>query len=485
MYSKNMKVVFFLAAIGVFASSKVVLATDADIASVDASVLPINVSAQSKDAEKSSKVNETVPNGLVSPSQAQQVSTNKVASQPAIEKQVNQEGTAPVQNAPQAVATAQPSANNDFNFDLKVQAAGSQSVPVVPTETRAANTTTEAVDLPENIQYTVDPVENLGNGVLSQMDSDLFTQMSEIEKSTTLLTLELRREKLRNEIEAQKAIRRKNADDFEKQQEDSKLKALERKKQIEAKILQEQQLVLDKEKVIELLKQRKLLTAYMNQMLIQQQAWLTEKENLYAQLAAAEKEKQELVAMFKQRIDKVLEASAKNIQTAEAAKANFERIVKGLKSRNEQLRKRIEADAKIIKSAKSNLFIKSESIEELKDKKAQAAALDKANATDDKTVSAVTDNEKADEVILKKLSSEYAILGITGRAGALSVDLIDSTGQSLSLKNGSILPTGHVVSEIGSDYVRFTCDGFDDFLYVGKTIDGIIPTLETMTVKSK
>ena len=182
MYSKNMKVVFFLAAIGVFASSQVVLATDADIASVDASVLPINVSAQSKDAEKSSKVNETVPNGLVSPSQAQQVSTNKVAPQPAIEKQVNQEGTAPVQNAPQAVATAQPSANNDFNFDLKVQAAGSQSVPVVPTETRAANTTTEAVDLPENIQYTVDPVENLGNGVLSQMDSDLFTQMSEIEK---------------------------------------------------------------------------------------------------------------------------------------------------------------------------------------------------------------------------------------------------------------------------------------------------------------
>ena len=75
-------------------------------------------------------------------------------------------------------------------------------------------------DLPKDIQYKANPVEALGNSVLSQMDSDLFSQMSEIEKSTTLLTLELRREKIRNEIEAQKAIRQKNIDDLARQKEE-------------------------------------------------------------------------------------------------------------------------------------------------------------------------------------------------------------------------------------------------------------------------
>lgn len=88
------------------------------------------------------------------------------------------------------------------------------------------------------------------------------------------------------------------------------------------------------------MKQRKLLNAYMNQMLVNQQEWLKEKENLYAQISAMEEEKKELIELFKQRINKVLEASAKNIQVAEAARANFERIVKNLKARNEQLQQK-------------------------------------------------------------------------------------------------------------------------------------------------
>lgn len=59
------------------------------------------------------------------------------------------------------------------------------------------------------------------------------------------------------------------------------------------------------------MKQRKLLNAYMNQMLVNQQEWLKEKENLYAQISAMEEEKKELIELFKQRINKVLEASAK------------------------------------------------------------------------------------------------------------------------------------------------------------------------------
>ena len=68
----------------------------------------------------------------------------------------------------------------------------------------------------------------------------------------------------------------------------------EKKKQIEAKVLQEKQLLLDKQQMLEVLKQKKLLNAYMNHMLVNQQSWLREKEDLYAQLAAAKQEKNEL-----------------------------------------------------------------------------------------------------------------------------------------------------------------------------------------------
>jgi hypothetical protein len=503
MFNKPIKKLLFLTVVGVVFSSETVLAVDAKKSevSVDASALPVNVSAPNANA-KTVNSDSAKTNALVSPSQAQQVSANAAkasaqvpvvtaeqnAASVSVPQKPQEQDKVPVtissaaseQNTIQVQPSVQPkpqTQNVTGDFDLKMKAQVANSSAKEEDKKKA-----EPLDLPKNIQYTVDPVENLGNDVLSQMDSDLFTQMSEIEKSTTLLTLELRREKLRNEIEAQKAIRQKSADDLLRQQEEEKLKNLEKKKQIEARILQEKQLILDKEKVLELLKQRKLLNAYMNEMLVQQQKWLKEKENLYAQLAAVEQEKKDLVVLFRQRIDKVLEASNKNIQAAEAAKANFERIVKGLKTRNEQLRKRIEADAKIIKNAKNNLYIQAQSIEELKDKKAAATDSTSDNSKDKEVI---LDEEQEEEDILKTLSSEYAILGIVGRAGVMSVDLIDKAGQSLSLKLGSTLPSGHVVSDIGADYVKFTRDGRDDFLYVGKTIDGIVPTLDVITVKGK
>ena len=66
---------------------------------------------------------------------------------------------------------------------------------------------------------------------------------------------------------------------------------------------------------------------------------------------------------------------------------------------------------------------------------------------------------------------------------AYDLYLIDINGQPLSLKIGSPLPTGHIVSEIGADYAKFSRDGEDDYLYVGRTIDGYIPTLKEDTKK--
>lgn len=486
MFSKNVRNFLMLIVAGLGLSVGSSYAEEPSVAPVSATDLPINVAAQEQKSAPASDASSQNAAALVSPSQAQ-------AANPAAPQSNNPapgQATAAPAAQPQAVAkTDDQSKASDFNLDLKMQAINPPAAPKAaeePKEGDSAKDKAAEEDIPQNIQYQANPVENLGNSVLSQMDSDLFTQMSEIEKSTTLLTLELRREKIRNEIEAQKAIRLKNATDIEKQKAEEELKKLERKKQIEAQVLKEQQLLLDKEKIFEVLKQRKLLNAYMNQMLLTQQEWLKEKEALYAQLDAAEQEKKELIELFKQKIDKVLEASAKNIQTAEVAKANFERIVKGLKARNEQLRKRIEADAQIIKNAKSNLYLKAQSLEELKDRNAANSSVIQAAAANVSSAQVLSDIDEGDEdSSQKKLSAEYAILGITGRSGVMSIDIIDSKGQTLSLKVGSPLPTGHVVSEIGSDYAKFNKDGHDDYLYVGKTIDGMVPTLGLLDTKAK
>ena len=517
MFNNGRKKLLVLAVLALVVEANVCFAADTGMAVVNTADLPINVANNA--AEKKTETTKEPQAVLVSPTKAQtgnaaitEPSTAKDETKPALAQPQAQatakNETKPALAQPQAVeqpapeaadvlkeplagasSAELPSTDGDFSFDLKMKSINApkpldsakdeakDGVEVKEEQQKAAITD---ADLPKEIQYKVDTMDNLGNSILSQMDGDLFSQMSEIEKSTTLLTLELRREKIRNEIEAQKAIRQKNIDDQKRKEAEEKLKELEKEKQIEARVLQEKQILRDKEKVLEILKQRKLLNAYMNQMLVTEQTWLKEKEALYAQLAQAEEEKKELVKMFKARIDKVLEASQKNIQVAESARANFERIVKGLKARNEQLRKRVEADAKIIKNAKNSLYLKSLSIEELKTKNAamNISAIADANAN---ATAAIEEAEQTDEIKEQepepKLSAQYAILGITGRSGIMSVEVIDTKGQSLSLKVGSPLPTGHVVSEIGSDYAKFSRDGSDDYLYVGKTIDGVEPTL--------
>ena len=488
MFSRSKKVIYILGVLELIVGISVVNAQEATIETVNTDDLPINVARQEQPNATVSENKEK--EALVSPSQAQAVkseTSENLQENVATDKAVVPSEEKKVEDAPakeESQAESEESkTGDDFDFDLKMKSISTEPKPATQDNSKEPENDADKLsemEVPQNVEYKANPIENLGNSVLSQMDSDLFSQMSEIEKSTTLLTLELRREKIRNEIEAQKAIRRRAADELEKQEYETKVRALEKKKELEALVFKEKQLAVDKEKVFELLRQRKLINAYMNQMLVMQQDWLKEKESLYAQLAEAEQEKQAIIASFKQKVDGVLEASAKNIQAAETAKSNFERIIKGLKARNEQLRKRIEADAQIIKNAKNSLYLKSQSIEELKDKnaamlKAVNAAANDSGSGKDSLENAVEDEVEQEEPY--RLSSQYAILEITGKNGIMSAEVIDADGQSTSIKVGSALPTGHIVKEIGSDYIKFGRDGQDDFLYVGKTIDGYIPTL--------
>ena len=464
MFNKRNYLILFLAILVGATYSEKALSTQEGIASVSTSALPINVA---NTTEESAVNINTESKKLVSPSQAKAVTDENKPT-----------ATAPASNVDK---------QSDFDFDLKMKSVNSLSAKDKKLEANEKakeddnkkeeekpSVNVSDADLPKDIQYKANPIDGLGNSILSQIDSDLFRQMSEIEKSTTLLTLELKREKLRNEIEAQKAVRQRSIDDREREIAEQRLKNLEKQKQIEASLVKEQQTLEDKKQLFEVLKQRKLLNAYMNDMLISEQSWLKEKEELYAQLAKVEQEKKELVELFKKKIDSVLEVSTKNIQVAETAKANFERIVKGLKARNEQLRKRVEADARIIKSAKNSLYLNSRSIEELKERNAEQAANTAASLALAQAEAEIVEAENIEEEI-EKLSARYAILGITGRADSLSVEIIDKEGQSITMKKGSILPTGHIVDEIGADYAKFNFNNSVDYLYVGKGIDGFKP----------
>lgn len=513
MFNRDKKTLLILAVLALLLNPTTLFAEEAGALSVGADALPINAT-QSESKEAISAVKPA--NTLVSPSKPSE--TKKIDASPSesigasvsekknidtheVKQPADKVAPAPVAtdvkpSVPVAPVTqdsvdAKNQATDDFDFDLKMKAITAPTAPanvpaqVNPDTEKADKPILTDEDLPKAIQYKTNPIDNLGNNILSQMDDDLFSQMSEIEKSTTLLTLELRREKIRNEIEAQKAIRQKAFNDLERQKAEAKLKELEKKKQIEAQVLQEKQTLLDKQQLLEVLKQRKLLNAYMNYMLINQQEWLKEKEALYNKLATVELEKKELTDLFKKKIEKLVDASAKNMQAAEAAKANFDRVVKSLKARNEQLRKRIEADARIIKNAQNSLYLKSQSIEELQSKNAEMAE----NVGTASTVSTPDPVDEEEDIVAEtvaspiKLSAQFAILGITGRADTMSVEVIDANGQPILLKVGSSLPTGHVLKEIGSDYAMFTRDGAEEYLYVGRTIDGIIPTLGLVTGK--
>ena len=228
---------YFLSLVVLISSFADCFAADKVVAPVDVSTLPINTVDKKQVAPSN---NDKVAPALVSPSKPQAVTTEKVA----------------VKDVQPNVAPKK----DDFDFDLKMKSKNSAPLPAQETKAvEVANPSQPAAenvdDLPKDIQYKSSPIEHLGNNILSQIDDDLFTQMSEIEKSTTLLTLELKREKLRNEIEAQKAIRQKNKDDLEQQKTKQRLEEFERKKQIEAELLSAKQNLLNKEQLCEVLKQ--------------------------------------------------------------------------------------------------------------------------------------------------------------------------------------------------------------------------------------
>ena len=286
------------------------------------------------------------------------------------------------------------------------------------------------------------------------LDNDVFEKMSDLEKQTALLNLELRRERVRNEIEAIKNQRKQAEQQEIEAAEEKARKQKEWEKEQERKILEEQQKLRELDIQFEKTRQEHLLNAYKNEMLKANQEWIAHEGSLYKQIDELKKEKQELFADMKKKLLNI-KSSATNVTSNSNALVaayrteleNKDIQISVLKARNEAQERELE---------KRNPF-------------AEGATEGMPTSI---TSTASTDLSEI-EVEDIKLINQYAVMEIRGQNGELIAKLINQDGMPFYVKKGTALQSGHTISEITSTYVKAERNGIADFLYFAA--GGILP----------
>ena len=282
---------------------------------------------------------------------------------------------------------------------------------------------------------------NFGEAILSQADNDLFNQMSDLEKQTSLLTLELRREKVKNEIAAIKAARQKSIDDANAKKEEKERKRIEWETEQKQKLLIEEQKLKELNIAYEKLRQERIVKAYKEEMLSQNQNWINNNEKLYDEIMKMEEDRNQLVNNLKLKLNYIAQLSAKASEAAEIAKNNYSRELANLQTQISILKSRLNAEKQAREQINTNP----------KDKTNPFASL----------------SEKDEENVQKsqKLSDEYAIMEIRGQGSELNAKLINKNGSSFMVQKGTVLQTGHTVNEISQTFIKASKNGKNEYLY--------------------
>ena len=293
-----------------------------------------------------------------------------------------------------------------------------------------------------NTEAPKSPLEIFGNTILSKVDNNLFNKMSTIEKQTTLLRLEYKREELKNKVAALRTARlRAMEEEIERRRAyEEKIKNAEAERQ--AKILEEQRKLKEREMELEKLRQAKVLNEYMNEMLMMNQKWVDENAKLQNRIHELEEERVELINNFKEKMDNlgvVINKTAEHVSLA--VREHFVTV--------NTLRSKISDLEKIIA-----------------DKEAQIKALKEAAANPFGTVGADGTPSQLDI----DLSSEYAIMDITGQGDEIVAKLVSADGKTFSVHKGSMLKNGEVVTAITDTYISFENHGVKSYLYTGGSV---------------
>lgn len=277
--------------------------------------------------------------------------------------------------------------------------------------------------------------------VAAVVNNELFTRMSDLEKQTTLLNLELKKERVANEIAAVKAQRQKAQEEEDAKKEQKERERIEWQNEQDRLMVEEQRKLKEVEIAMEKLRQEKIVKAYKETMLASTQKWIKKNSEIYAEMAKKDKEIKDLIADQKNKLSVIQQKAEETRTKAEAARINHDKKVANLESQISILKTRLEAEiekakkAKISRTAKKNPF-----------------------ASGGATSGAV-----APEKV--KLSREYAIMEISGQGEDLTAKLINEDGDVFMAKVGTTLRNGYTIDEITQTFLGAVKDNDKDYLY--------------------
>lgn len=292
-----------------------------------------------------------------------------------------------------------------------------------------------------------------------EVKGDLFSQMSDIEKRTALLNLELRREKLQNEIEAVKSQRRQALIAEEEKAEAARLKNIEFEKEQERKVLVEQEKLRELDITFETLRQENILSAYKNKMLEEHQKWINHNGMFYDQIANLRASKKKMVEDIKVKVEDIKREAQKANELYNSRIEAYKKENKDLQAQLGVLRKRIENVERERDELSSNPFAS--------DVQAQSSDVSYTPSGDGSSEGIEA------EPIETNLSKLYAVTEIRGQGGEMVAKLINKNGTAFYVKKGTALQSGHVIGEITSTYVTAEKAGDKNYLYFAA--GGILP----------
>lgn len=296
----------------------------------------------------------------------------------------------------------------------------------------------------------------IGTNDNEEIGDEVFSKMSNLEKQTALLNLELRREKVQNEIEAIKNQRKQAIIQEQEKAEEQKRKKIEWEKEQEQKVLQEQQKLRELDIKFETVRQERLLNSYKNEMLTANQEWIAHEGGLYQQIDDLKKENQALLEDTQNKLKNIKASFANAATQADETVNAYKKEIGTLKEQINTLNSRIEA---------------------------QEREMEKRNPFADGGVEdggAVTASQAADAIVPElKLQNMYAVMEIRGQNGELIAKLINQDGTPFYVKKGTALQSGHIIDDITSTYVRAEKNGIKDYLYFAA--GGILPLEQPKT----
>lgn len=296
--------------------------------------------------------------------------------------------------------------------------------PLLPGSSNADN----RAPIPDLINVDGAEADGMGDNILNKIDNNLFSKMSSIEKQSALLSLELRREKIRSEIAAIKAQRKKAQEEEAAREEERNRKRIEWENEQQRKLLVEQQKLKELENQREVLRQEKIVKAYKETMLKEKQEWIKHNADLYNQMIQIENERDAVVNDFKMKLNNLNNMATKAVSNAQTAKDRYDQAINSMKSQLSVVQSRLDAELSA-KLSKANPF---------------------ATMPDENQV---------------KLNDVYAIMEIVGKGENLAAKLINKNGDRFMVRKGTALQTGHIVDEITETYVRADIDGAKDYLW--------------------